>query len=332
MEKNEHIERLVSKLLAGNISPDELQELNAWYDSLGEDLTGRIPDKVTNNKEEIKTRMFRKLQEEVRQDKSERRTLVKSAWKLGKVAAVLAIVIAGSYIAISNGEKINNLLNPVTYTAHNTQEGKRSNFLLPDGSKVWLNANSELKYTNRFNGELREVYLKGEAFFDVKRDETRPFSIQTEDITTTVLGTSFNIKAVGGEDIEVTVATGKVRVTSSATAEEQSILLSPYQQAAFNSATQSFTQKEVDLDIYLTWKEDKLIFNEINLSKAIAMLENRYEVDIILKNEDMANCTIIGEHENESLENVLKAMQFVLGFDYSFKSPGVVEIAGNGCN
>ena len=319
-------------MLAGNISPDELRELNAWYDSIGEDLTRRIPDKVSNNKDEIKTRMFGKLQEEIRQDKSEHRTLIKSAWKLSKVAAVLVIVAVGTYIAVANGEKINNLLNPVTYTTHNTQEGKRSNFLLPDGSKVWLNANSELKYTNRFNGEIREVYLKGEAFFDVKRDEKRPFTIQTKDITTTVLGTSFNIKAVGGEDIEVTVATGTVRVTPSATAGKQSVLLSSHQQAAFNPATQSFIQKEVDLDIYLTWKEDKLIFNEINLSKAIAMLENRYEVDIILKNEGLANCTIIGEHENESLENVLKAMQFVLGFDYSFKSPGVVEIAGNGCN
>ena len=331
MENNTRIRQLVNKLLTGNISPRETRELNDWYDTQGTDMDGEIVDEVSENKEAVKTRMFQRLQNEIKVEKHDRNRVLESIWSLRKIAAIFIIMVGGVYLLANNWPKIDTRTNPVAYKVFSTQNGERSKFMLPDGSEVWLNTNSELKYTDQFNQGTRKVYLTGEAFFDVIRDEEHPFTIHAKDVTTTVLGTSFNIKAKDDEDIEVTVATGKVKVASTSSYQNKMVLLTPNQQATYIAETHEFSRKDVDLNIYLTWKEEKLTFDEISLSKAMAMLERRYGAKISIKNERLKNCIIIGEHGNESLENVLKAMQFVLGFEYAFKSPGEVEIYGEGC-
>ncbi len=331
MEDNPRIQQLVHKLLNGDISSEEAQELNNWYDSHDmreEDVT----NEMASQKDSIKVRMFHKLQDEIRVEKPRHHRVLASIWELRKMAAVLIIMLGGVYLVANNWTQIKAGMDPVAYEVYSTQDNKRSKIVLPDGSKVWLNANSELKYSDEFSRETRKVYLTGEAFFDVVRDEEHPFIIQSKEVATTVLGTSFNVKAVAGEDIAVTVATGKVQVAADAPSEDKTVLLTPNQQATYHAATQKLSWKAVDLDVYLSWKEEKLIFDEISLAKAMAMLENRYGAKISIKNKSLENCIIVGEHGNESLENVLKAMQFVLDFKYTFKSPDDVEIEGGGCH
>ncbi|MDN5213401.1 FecR domain-containing protein [Fulvivirgaceae bacterium BMA12] len=332
MEDNTRIQQLVRKLLSGDISPEEARELNDWYDSHDIIEEKSVTGEMAGHKNSIKARMFDKLQNEIRTEKPYHHRVLASMWELRKVAAVLIIMLGGIYLVANYRTQIQAGISPVAYEVHSTQDNKRSKIVLPDGSEVWLNANSELKYSDEFNREIRKVYLKGEAFFDVVRDEEHPFIIQSKEIATTVLGTSFNVKAVAGEDITVTVATGKVQVAAVAPSENKTVLLTPNQQATYHTATQQLSMKAVDLDVYLSWKEEKLVFDEISLAKAMAILENRYGAKISIKNKSLENCIIVGEHGNESLENVLKAMQFVLDFNYTFKSPDHVEIDGGGCH
>ena len=157
----------------------------------------------------------------------------------------------------------------------------------------------------------------------------------------TVLGTSFNVKAYRGKISEVTVATGKVHVEirdqksvehTRSPFGNASYTLTRGQQAVYNPETKSLIQQKTDLKIYLAWKEKNLIFNEITLSKAIAMLERKFGVTINIQNTKLGQCEIIGEFNHQSLENILKALQFVLGFEYNYVSENQIEISGKGCN
>ncbi|HSZ72201.1 MAG TPA: FecR family protein [Cytophagaceae bacterium] len=140
-----------------------------------------------------------------------------------KIAASLVLVIGLAYligIAMSSLDR-----NILRQTAEN-----RDVFYLPDSSMVWLNKNSSLSYTPSFDGKERIVYLKGQAFFDVKKNPDRPFIIHASGTTTKVLGTSFDLKAYDKEDVQLTVVTGKV----SFTAQQQSILLLPGDKGVFH--------------------------------------------------------------------------------------------------
>ena len=344
MKINEHIEKLTAKLLAGNISREELKVLNNWYDS--QDIN-EVPEEVAYHKEMIRMRMLARLQGEIRKDQPLYKQAADRLWKGRKVVAAVLVLLVTSILAWNNRDLIALWLNPVEYAKFNTPANQRKSITLPDGTKVRLNAGSELIYSNRFNKSIREVFLSGEAFFDVTRNEQKPFIIHSNQITTTVLGTSFNIRSYENQPEQVTVATGKVKVELSAPTnktpadlsvealaktDEFAVVLTKEGQATYNPTTRKFTQKEVDIDIHLAWKEPQLIFSEILFSKAVAMLENRYGVNITLKNEKLGNCIIIGEHHNESLENVLKALQFTLEFDYQFKTGKAIEITGKGCH
>ncbi|MDF2456481.1 MAG: hypothetical protein K0R51_2474 [Cytophagaceae bacterium] len=129
-------------------------------------------------------------------------------------------------------------------------------FYLPDSSMVWLNKHSSLSYSTSFDGKERVVFLKGEAFFDVKRNPSQPFIIHAEETTTKVLGTSFDLKAYEGEDVQLTVVTGKV----SFTAEQQTLVLLPKDKGIYHRDIKTLAlqlpdenTKEVDV----SWKEEQ---------------------------------------------------------------------------
>lgn len=140
----------------------------------------------------------------------------------------------------------------VLQITHTTDWGQQQDIVLPDGTKVTLNVGSTISYPEQFTASKRNVTLNGEAFFDVVRNTTAPFIIHTDEITTTVLGTSFNINTQDKEHISVTVATGKVRVASD---RDNEVILAPKQQATYNLTTKAISTREVTLDKYLDWKD-----------------------------------------------------------------------------
>ena len=220
-------------------------------------------------------------------------------------------------------------LEPVWFTKTNVK-GQKSTVTLLDGTTVRLNAESELLYPKEFTGNIREVVLKGEAFFNVTEDSERPFIVRTGDLATTVLGTSFNIRAYENEDITVTVATGKVQVATSSTAQASTALLTPRQQATYDPATGAIEKKEVVLDKYLAWKDGILLFDCEPFGEVVDMLERWYGVSITLENEGIRQCIVRGRHKDESLVNVLKTIGFALKIEYELTSEGVV-IRGGRC-
>ena len=177
-----------------------------------------------------------------------------------------------------------------------TQRGQKANIVLADGTTIRLNSESSLTYPESFTNETREVKLTGEAFFEVARNEQKPFIVESGEINTTVLGTSFNIKAFPDKNIEVSVATGKVKVTSQSVDQgtDKEVLLTPNQQAVYEPSG-SLQKREVDLSKYLAWQEGRIIFDEIPLGEAILILERWYNVSFVLETKLIANCIIRNE-------------------------------------
>lgn len=213
---------------------------------------------------------------------------------------------------------------------HTTTYGKKLTITLPDGSIVKLNSGTNIEFPETFKNSSREVFLTGEAFFEVKKDPSRPFIVKTPMITTRVLGTSFNIKAYDDENtVEVTLATGKIGV---AVQGAQEIVLTPSYQLSYNKLTQKITHQKVDLDPYLGWKDGVLRFDNETLITAIPKLEKWYNVRIKLQNQAAENCSFTGVFSNASLVQVLEHLSFVKNnLDYKIISSGEIEIIGN-CN
>lgn len=210
-----------------------------------------------------------------------------------------------------------------------TDWGQQQNIVLPDGTKVTLNVGSTISYPEQFATSRRNVTLSGEAFFDVVRNTTAPFIIHTDEVTTTVLGTSLNINTQDKEYISVTVATGKVRVSSD---HNNEVILTPKQQATYNPTSQTISTREVNLEKYLDWKDGILRFEDVTITEASKKLEQWYNVSITVLNKDIANCRFSGKFNNETLDTVLESlMNLKTNMNYTVLETGEIQIKGT-CN
>lgn len=186
--------------------------------------------------------------------------------------------------------------------------------ILSDGTRVWLNSESELEYPVLFGEGERVVKLSGEAFFEVTPDASRPFIVETEDIRTRVLGTSFNIKAYKNEsDISTTLFTGKVKVASIADT-TRGVVLSPGRQADWNMKKQRLSVREVNLDYVMAWKEGMFMFNKENIEVVTRQIERWYGVKFMYELDNRTEYTFNGYFsKDETLEAILKALTFTGG-------------------
>lgn len=186
--------------------------------------------------------------------------------------------------------------------------GKTSEVLLPDGSRVWLNAGSRLIYPEFFPDKTREVFLSGEAFFNVRHDAGRPFVVKTADIRVNVLGTQFNLSAYSGDQVIETVLTeGKIKISqNNAGLFAESMEISPGQLAAYSKENHSFMLSEVDIENHTLWKEGLMKFESTDLSRIVKKLERYYNIRFRYQDPLLGGIKISGKLElNERCDAVL---------------------------
>lgn len=204
----------------------------------------------------------------------------------------------------------------ITYFKKSTPRGVKSTVMLPDGSKVKLNAESELQYNEDYDMGERTVFLKGEAFFEVAENKEKPFTVYSGDISTTALGTSFNIKAYpAGKSVEVYLVTGKVKVEHNI--KQTKIFLNPNQGVKYNNKDQDIRQINMDIGDVMAWKSGILRFNKSNFTEVVQMLSRWYNVEFEINGGPQESWSLTGEFKNESLENVLNGIGHTT--DYAFE-------------
>ncbi|PIA79332.1 hypothetical protein BFR04_00305 [Gaetbulibacter sp. 4G1] len=203
-----------------------------------------------------------------------------------------------------------------------TYRGDKKEIYLPDGSKIVLNAESELIYPKEFNDSIREVTLIGEAFFDIKRNVNKPFIVNTNSIKIKVLGTSFNVKSYDKDKkVETTLVTGKVELIKD---KETPIVLAPSQKAVFYKKENKLEIEEVKSLEVVAWKEGKLIFKKTSLQEVVIDLERKYNVKININSQKLLNYEYTGTFDNLSIDEVLKLLTISSPIEYSIKNGKII--------
>lgn len=201
-----------------------------------------------------------------------------------------------------------------------TSFGEKKPITLPDGTHIVLNSCSSLRYPGVFAGGMRKVELDGEAYFRVARNEDMPFIISTKNFDVRVLGTHFNIKSYSKDEIvSVNVESGKVQVDLP----EAMMRLTTSEQISINTVSGEYTKRREQGEV-ATWIKGTLKFNSTPIRDVARELERVYNCHITFANEYEFNNLISGEHDNESLESVLKSIEYVSGVKYKKEEKNII--------
>jgi ferric-dicitrate binding protein FerR (iron transport regulator) len=212
---------------------------------------------------------------------------------------------------------------------------QQSRISLPDGSEVWLNYASTLHYPESFGGDVREVFLEGEAFFEVVENANKPFIVHTKGVDIKVLGTSFNVKSyLDDETVETTLSTGKVLIEEKTSGTEavgkEPVVLKPSQKASFSKTTGQITLDEVDVRLHTAWKEEILVFRNEPYENVMKQLERRFGVKVYLPDQGEGDCGFTAKFQNEPLEDILEVIRRTTQIHYSL-AENTVRIEGQFC-
>ena len=327
MDKNEFFE-LASRVLSKESTDAELDKLEKYlyqekYSKLYSWLKEKWEERKSNtgpvfDREESLKLLHKKLRQlEGRKSQPIRSIISKS--RIMQVAAFVAILI-GLFFLFKPQYHAKELV----LIKHKAKYGERKTVFLSDSTKVILNSGATIQYYSNYNSENRNVALQGEAFFDVKRNEKRPFIVSSGEITTKVLGTAFNILQL--EDVvTITVVSGKVKVGKRGA--NKGILLKKNQQTTYSYRKGSFDKKhQVNAKLFTDWSKDILLLNNICIEQAIKKIEKWYNVTIQCTSNNILKESIRAEYENEPIDYILEDMEFILGINYKYVNDSTIVI------
>ncbi|MCG6190101.1 FecR family protein [Maribellus maritimus] len=230
---------------------------------------------------------------------------------LTRIAAILFIPLAiAFFFAVQK-----NLTSEIETHTVSTPLASKTNFKLPDGSMVYLNAGSSLSFPEKFTKKKRLVKLTGEAYFDVKKS-SHPFEVETSALTVNVLGTAFNIMAYKDALPEVTLERGKVIVS---TKSNQQKTLQPGEQAVINTTTNTISVNSVETELFTSWKDNRLIFKNEMLGNVAQKLERWYNISIDIEDERLEQKRINASIEYESISEIMELLEITLPLKFEYK-------------
>lgn len=307
---------LLSKYLTGNISSEEKHDL---FLQLKENADVRKEAADIQNLSALvslaeEDRVVSDMQYRSFVNIRKKRTLLINFRKISGYAAIMIFSILSTYLLMNYvGGESGGL---VRYQEFSTPAGQRAKVLLADGTEVWLNANSTLRYPEYFDLKQREVELHGEAFFEVEKNKDKPFIVRTSKMDITVTGTKFNVSAYDSEKYFVaSLVEGAVSV-SCVYNRNSDFSLRPQQQIVVSDHSSEISQfSNTD---FMSWKDGVFIFDDMLLTDIIKKLELYYDVSIIVKSTKLGNFRYTGKfRQMDGVESVLRKLQIVYPFTYT---------------
>lgn len=262
---------LADKFISGNISEAEKERLFEYYENAQNNQNW--DEVLMGNRDLVKKRIYNNILLNIY--KKEGRRWLK-AWRVAASAILIAGIGLFGWRYFLTKQPANNAVAYHTVTA----KDHVIKMVLADGTQVWVNNGSRLRYPEKFNAATREVFLEGEAFFNVVH-QNKPFIIRSGKLVTQVLGTSFNVRAFTADKINiVTVVSGKVGVTVSGLKQKNAIFLIPNQALAFDNEDKSVKKVNVDAAQAMAWINNKIRFRNTPFAQAMNELESIYGVRI----------------------------------------------------
>ena len=312
------LSRVISKILRGKATPSEIGNFNEWYNhGAGDEL--EILDHKGRTRSQIEQELLFKIQNHRLDEGSRNRRDSKArgtgAWT---VAASVILVIGLGLFAQRERYHDKEPSGEISFLTFENGTGMIKKVRLPDGSSVQLFHRTKIQVAENFS-EQRFLELEGEAFFNVKRDSLHPFRVESANLTTEVLGTSFLIKTLPDQSEMVAVKTGLVRVSDSMDA---NFMLQPNSRLDY-AKDAGFVSEIASTDPLFAWTEDILAFQKTEMSEMIQILEDWYGVKITHNLTEQITCEISGTYQNQSLENLLQLIQYSIPFTYQLNEKNV---------
>lgn len=332
MDSNQ-LQKLIDRYLAGKASSIEKQVVEQWLSN-----TENQPENLSeNDRARIGAELLSVIAEKTGYNAPGRNLpLFGFGRPLRQIAAGIAIglVILATYTLSRHYEKNktrDNAGTKIQYLTYTALRGQKTRLIMPDNSEIWLNSNTVVRYPQRFSGNTREVYLdKGEAFFKVQHDTSKPFIVHTSHLDVQVLGTSFNVRS--DQKIDITVSTGKVAVLKSGPKKPVLLkMLLPDEELLFSKLNAEYTSDKVKATDKIAWKENTILFKDAGYDELKQVLENWYDVEISFQGDVPSKCLFTARFQNKSLNDVLTSLKMINGFGYTLKGKKVV-IQTHPCN
>jgi len=322
-----NVEDLLDRYIAGGTTPAENQLIEEW---LAEHDTGSSTWVKMNDhaRKQLLDRVFDKLEAGADEGTAKVIALPKRTLGVRWIAAVAAMmaIFVGLYFLWPRGGSGNASLATLKVPSGHTQL-----LALNDGSKIWVNAGATFHYPASFSGKTREVYLDGEAYFDIHHEAARPFLVHSGKMVITVLGTAFNIKSdASAHGLTVTVLRGKVSVADGS---KLLAYLTPDRALHYNILTHQSIEENVDADESISWQQDsEMHFEEMSFEAAAKLLEQRFNVTISFANEKLRGCRFSGTiGKGKSLDEILKIICAFNNASFHHNKDCKIIIEGQGC-
>ena len=329
MMSKKDFERILERYLNGTATQHEIRLIEKWYSSL--ESENKYPILRAEEEQAIDQSDLESIQKRINRKKN--KTI--AFWPT--LAAAAAVLIIGAVLIYNLTTDPANAIRNKTSLALTDQEIVNGSsgvkvVKLPDSSQVFLQPNSMIRISGDFNKGDRKISLKGEAFFNVVRNENQPFKVFTHDVVTTVLGTSFTIKAPSEkEKITVVVRTGRVAVSSNAgepgseKGKPQEVIVTPNQQAVFNPESKVLKAMLVQNPVVLN-KPDKPkeVFDEEPIINILQKIETLYGVEIQYDEPALANCRITTAFLKEGLYERLDVLSKAIGATYTVEGTQIL--------
>jgi ferric-dicitrate binding protein FerR (iron transport regulator) len=222
-----------------------------------------------------------------------------------KIAAILLIPVIA--FTLYQNIIVQNESNYTSYQEVSSPIGLKTQLLLPDSSRVWLNSGSKLKFPTKFNSKKREVYLVGEAYFEVESDKKHPFIVTTQNMSVIATGTAFNVEAFSDDSITaVILLEGKVELNIGQKYTKQ---LKPNQRFVYNVLQNKYSLKSMDAVYYCQWKDGILAFRDEPLEEIFKRIGRIYNVEIKIKDKRVAKQLYRATFEGETLDEILDLLR-----------------------
>lgn len=327
------IKNSIKKFFGEEKTKEGRELINRWYHYF-DDAPAELNDLSDREREKLRKELLAGIRVSANLPKKHKRGIsskqVRNPSALIKMAAGFIIIL----LALLSILHYQGTLAPeqqhtesIVYRTASNPAGQTSQITLADGSIVWLSAASTLRYPEKFGDGFREVNLIGEAFFEVAENPKKPFTVNSEHIQTRVLGTSFNMRVFEDEeDIQVTVATGKVSVRQKAVVADSLVepvdpivVLAPDQQFVFNKKTQTGVTQAVRAALYTSWKDGKSIFENHSFEDIAHRLEQWYGVQIHFSDASLKRIRFKVAFDNNSLQHALRMLQVIEDFEFKME-------------
>lgn len=305
---------IVYKYIIGDASLEEKEAVARWIDADKENMKEYLALRKLYN-----LTLWQREQVSVAPEKVSGMRKRKMAWVIGrellKVAAIFAIAV--SVVSLYNTSEPETVREEAVMQTIYVPAGQRAELTLADSTKVWLNAKTTLTFPSHFAGGSRNVMLDGEGYFNVTRNENKPFIVETEQYDIEVLGTEFNVHAYKGNTLfETSLLNGSVRIESADHMEN--ILLEPHKKAyAENGQLKTSPITQYD---YFLWKDGLICFDDNTINELFEKLQLYFDVKIIIENSRILKQRYTGKFRTcDGVEHVLKTLQLRTKFKYEKK-------------